>query len=89
MVFLPPFSLRHSASVTSHPRQAHQPTNPLASPPAPPAPLLPTCRFNQNHLPSHKMEERPQERTWLHALQATNPTLSIDQIMQLANLQFA
>jgi hypothetical protein len=35
------------------------------------------------------MEERPQERTFLHNLQAHNPNLTVHQILQLAQYAFA
>lgn len=40
-------------------------------------------RFNQHHLPDHRMEEVPQDRTWLHDVQDARPDLTIQQILQL------
>ena len=52
------------------------------------APLT-SGRFGQAHRPEHRLEERPQERGWLHILQAHNPTLTVHQILQLAQYGFA
>lgn len=46
-------------------------------------------RFGQAHRPEHRMEERPQEVTWLHHLQAANPQLGIRQILAMAQLAVA
>ena len=44
-------------------------------------------RFNQQHTVDHVMEERPQEHTWLHHQQATNPQMSVNEIIRLAELE--
>ena len=46
-------------------------------------------RFGQAHRPEHRMEERAQEVTWLHHLQAANPQLGIRQILAMAQLAVA
>lgn len=46
-------------------------------------------RFGQAHRPEHRMEERPQERTWLHVVQAANPTLGVREILTLSAMAFA
>lgn len=40
-------------------------------------------RFNQRHLPSHRLEEVPQTRSWLHEIQDQRPDLSLQQILEL------
>ena len=43
-------------------------------------------RFNQNHTAEHRMEERPQEKMWLHRIQEARPDLSVAQIIELAQM---
>ena len=44
-------------------------------------------RFNQAHKPSHHMEERPQQMTWLHQIIAAHPELTPNQVMELVRRQ--
>ena len=43
-------------------------------------------RFAQAHRPEHRMEDRDEPETWLHALQRANPTLAVGEILRLARL---
>eukprot|EP00747_Dinoflagellata_sp_TGD_P187417 gnl/TRDRNA2_/TRDRNA2_45064_c0_seq1.p1 gnl/TRDRNA2_/TRDRNA2_45064_c0~~gnl/TRDRNA2_/TRDRNA2_45064_c0_seq1.p1 ORF type:complete len:468 (-),score=87.63 gnl/TRDRNA2_/TRDRNA2_45064_c0_seq1:89-1441(-) len=48
-----------------------------------------TGRFNQHHLPEHRLEEVRQERTVLHDIQDARPDLTIQQIIEFVEMMRA
>lgn len=47
-----------------------------------------TGRFNQRHLPGHRMEEVERTHTLLHEIQRRNPDVPLSQLIQMVEMQF-